>query len=408
MKKHIISFSPPYIDETVINEVIDTLNSGWITTGPKTDALEKEVSRISGASNVLCVNSATSGLMLSLKWFGIGDGDEVIVPSYTYSATALAVLHLGAMPVMVDVKTDFTIDTEKVRTAITSKTKAVIPVDIAGWPADYDSINRIVNEPQIKKIFTPNCSNQEKLGRILVLSDAAHSLGALYKGRATGSLCDITVFSFHAVKNITTAEGGAICLNLPKEFSNDNCYSTLKLLSLNGQTKDAFAKMNAGGWRYDIVLPGFKMNMPDVCAAIGLAQIRKYTSVILPERKRVATQYATAFTPFDWVQLPPLKDGDTESCYHLFALRIKGITDLQRDRIIEEITKSSISVNVHFIPMPLLTLFKDMGFMINDHPVAFDNYAREISLPIYPQLTNEQVSYITDAVISSYYKVTGC
>jgi dTDP-4-amino-4,6-dideoxygalactose transaminase len=403
-----IPFSPPFIDDAVIEEVNDTLRSGWITTGPKTNALEKEISRISGASNVLCVNSATSGLILSLKWFGIGDGDEVVVPSYTYSATALAVLHLGAIPVMVDVKPDFTIDPDKVKTAITSKTKAIIPVDIAGWPADYDSIYTVVNEPQIKSLFSPGCSNQEKLGRILVLSDAAHSIGAFYNGKATGSLCDITVFSFHAVKNVTTAEGGAICLNLPKEFSNEDSYSTLKLLSLNGQTKDAYSKMHAGGWRYDIVLPGFKMNMPDVCAAIGLAQIRRYTSDIMPERKRVATRYASAFTPFEWAQLPPLKDRDTESCYHIFALRIKGITDLQRDSIIEEITKSGISVNVHFIPMPLLTLFKNMGYRISDHPVALDNYSREISLPIYPQLTNEQVSYITDAVVSSYYKVKGC
>ena len=400
-----IPFAPPFIDDEVIEEVNNTLKSGWITTGPKTYALEKEVSRISGASNVLCVNSATSGLILSLKWFGIGDGDEVIVPSYTYSATALAVLHLGAIPVMVDVKTDFTIDPEKVRTAITSKTKAVIPVDIAGWPADYDSINRIVNEPRIKRVFSPKCSNQEKLGRILVLSDAAHSIGALYKGKKTGCLCDITVFSFHAVKNITTAEGGAICLNLPEAFSNEDCHSTLKLLSLNGQTKNAYSKMHAGGWRYDIVLQGFKMNMPDVCAAIGLAQIRKYASVILPERKRVAKAYVTAFNNFEWAQLPPLKDRNTESSYHLFALRIIGITDSQRDRIIEEICNRNIAVNVHFIPMPMLTLFKELGFRIGDHPVAYDNYAREISLPIYPQLTNRQIKFIVEKVAESYFKV---
>jgi len=400
-----IPFSPPFIDDDIIDEVKNTLESGWITTGPKTSALEKEISKICGASNVLCVNSATSGLILGLKWFGIGDGDEVIVPSYTYSATALAVLHAGAVPVMVDVKTDFTIDPDKVRTAITSRTKAVIPVDIAGWPADYDSIFSIVNEPQIKRIFSPSCSNQEKLGRILVLSDAAHSIGAFYKGKATGCLCDITVFSFHAVKNVTTAEGGAICLNLPGDLSNEESYFTLKLLSLNGQTKDAYSKMHAGGWRYDIILPGFKMNMPDVCAAIGLAQIKKYLTDILPERKRVALKYAEAFTNYKWAQLPPLKDKDTETCYHLFALRIKGITDLQRDLIIEEVTKSGIAVNVHFIPMPLLTLFRDMGYMISDHPVALDNYSREISLPIYPQLDNEKVSYIIEKIVSATEKV---
>jgi dTDP-4-amino-4,6-dideoxygalactose transaminase len=400
-----IPFSPPFIDDDVIEEVINTLKSGWITTGPKTKALEKEMEGISGVSNVLCVNSATSGLILSLKWFGIGEGDEVIVPSYTYSATALAVLHLAAIPVMVDIRDDFTIDPDKLRAAITSRTKAIIPVDIAGWPADYDSIYEILNESQIKDVFVPNCINQEKLGRILILSDAAHSIGALYKGRKAGSLSDITVFSFHAVKNITTAEGGAICLNLPEEFSNEDSYSYFKLLSLNGQTKDAYSKMNAGGWRYDIVLPGFKMNMPDICAAIGLAQIKKYNSDILPDRKRVAKGYTSAFTDLDWAQLPPLKDGNTESSYHLFALRIKGITESQRDQIIDEITKSNIAVNVHFIPMPLLTLFKSMGYKISDHPVAYDNYSREISLPIYPQLTNDQVSFIAETVIRSYNKV---
>jgi dTDP-4-amino-4,6-dideoxygalactose transaminase len=400
-----IPFAPPFIDDEVIQEVTDTLKSGWITTGPRTKSLEKEISKISGVSNVLCVNSATSGLILSLKWFGIGEGDEVIVPSYTYCATALAVLYLGARPVMVDIKPDFTIDPEKVRTAITSKTKAVIPVDVAGWPADYDSIYSVINDSQIKEFFKPNCINQEKLGRILVLSDAAHSIGALFKGKSTGSLCDITVFSFHAVKNITTAEGGAICLNLPKEFSNEESYAFFKLLSLNGQTKDAYSKLHTGGWRYDIVLQGFKMNMPDICAAIGLAQIRKYSSFILPERKRVATEYVTAFANFDWAQLPPLQDRNTESSYHLFALRIVGITDSQRDQIIEEIKKDNIAVNVHFIPMPLLTLFQNMGYNIKEHPIAFDNYSREISLSIYPQLTNSQVNYIVDSVASSFHKV---
>lgn len=400
-----ITFAPPFIDDEVIQEVTEVLKSGWITTGPRTKALETEMSKISGVQNVLCVNSATSGLILSLKWFGIGEGDEVIVPSYTYCATALVVSFLGAKPVMVDVKPDFTIDPQNVKAAITSKTKAVIPVDVAGWPADYDSIYEVINDPVIKEIFTPNCINQQKLGRVLLISDAAHSIGAFYKAKPTGCLCDITVFSFHAVKNITTAEGGAICLNLPEEFSNEECYAYFKLLSLNGQTKDAYSKMHSGGWRYDIVLPGFKMNMPDLCAAIGLAQIRKYSSVILPERKRVAMEYVRAFSKFQWTQLPPLKTDKAESSYHLFALRIAGITELQRDMIIQEISKSKIAVNVHFIPMPMLTLFKNRGYDISDHPVAYDNYSREISLPIYPQLTNDQVAFIVDAVANSYHKV---
>lgn len=399
-----IPFAPPFIDDEVIQEVTEVLKSGWITTGPKTKALETEMLKISGVQNVLCVNSATSGLILSLRWYGIGEGDEVIVPSYTYCATALAVSSLGAKPVMVDVKPDFTIDPMNIRAAITSKTKAVIPVDIAGWPADYDSIYEVINDPVIKEIFAPNCINQEKLGRILVISDAAHSLGAFYKGKPTGCLCDITVFSFHAVKNITTAEGGAICLNLPENFSNEECYAFFKLLSLNGQTKDAYSKMHSGGWRYDIVLPGFKMNMPDLCAAIGLAQIRKYTSVILPERKRVAVEYVRAFSKFEWAQSPPLKTDLAESSYHLFALRLADITEFQRDMIIQEISKSSIAVNVHFIPMPMLTLFKK-EYNISDHPVAYENYSREISLPIYPQLTNDMVNFIVRTIADSYYRI---
>ena len=404
---NMIPFSPPFIDDDVFNEVADSLKSGWITTGPKTKALEEEIAKISNIENVLCVNSATSGLMIAMKWFGIGTGDEVIVPSYTYCATALAVYHLGAIPIMVDVKDDFTIDPERVLSSITKKTKAIIPVDIAGWPADYDSINAIVKEKSIIKLFTANSPKQLQLGRILVLSDAAHSIGATYKGKPTGSLCDITIFSLHAVKNVTTAEGGAIAINLQKPFNCADLYSQMRLMCLNGQTKDAFAKTKAGGWRYDIVLPGFKMNMPDVCAAIGLAQIKKYKSLLLPERKRVAELYFDLLNKLSWTQLPFLEEDKTESSYHIFPLRIRDINETQRDAIINEITIHQVAVNVHFIPMPLLSLFKEMGYNIEKHPVAYDNYSREISLPIYPQLTNEQVAYIVDIVVSSYNKVMG-
>ncbi len=402
-----IPFSPPYIDDDVLFEVEDSLKSGWITTGPKTKALEVEISKISGVDHTLCVNSATSGLMLVLKWFGIGPGDEVIVPSYTYCATALAVHHLGAIPIMVDVKPDFTIDPDKILAVISDKTKAIIPVDIAGWPADYDTINKIICSAEVVKLFHPNCAQQQQLGRILILSDAAHSIGAFYKGKPTGCLCDITVFSLHAVKNITTAEGGAIAINLPKPFIGFDVYAQMRLMCLNGQTKDAYTKTKVGGWRYDIILPGFKMNMPDVCAAIGLAQIRKYKSLLLPERKRVAKLYQVEFSKYTWAQLPLLMNGDTESAYHIFALRINGINETQRDAIIDEIALHQVAVNVHFIPMPMLTLFKDMGYTMENHLVAYDNYSREISLPIYPQLTTIQIKYIVDAVVVSYNKVMG-
>jgi dTDP-4-amino-4,6-dideoxygalactose transaminase len=343
--------------------------------------------------------------MLALKWFGVGPGDEVIIPSYTYCATALAVYHLGAKPVMVDIIDDFTIDPEKIRKSITTRTKVVIPVDIGGWPAHYNEINNIVKDPVIQGLFNPSSKEQKMLGRILVLSDAAHSIGARYKNMPSGSLADLNVFSFHAVKNVTTAEGGAICINLPYPFISGEVYSIMRLMCLNGQTKDAFTKNELGGWRYDIVLPGYKMNMPDICAAIGLAQIRKYKTKIYPERKKIAARYFKLFSKHEWAQLPAINDGETESSYHIFALRINGISESQRDNIIKEIATYQVAVNVHFIPLPMLSVFKDMGYSILDHPVAFSNYAREISLPIYPQLTNKQVDYIVKSVELSYQTV---
>jgi dTDP-4-amino-4,6-dideoxygalactose transaminase len=400
-----IPFSPPYIDQDIIDEVVSSLQSGWITTGPKVKALEEEVVKLSGAPNALCVNSWTSGAMLMLKWFGVGAGDEVIIPAYTYSATALAVLHCGAIPVMIDINDDFTVDIELIRQKINSHTKVIMPVDIAGWPCDYDAINKLVGEKTVKEKFKSNHPNQEKLGRILVLSDAAHSIGAKVDGMETGALTDITIFSFHAVKNITTAEGGVICLNLPQPFNNGDEYAHLRMMTLNGQTKDAFTKSKAGGWRYDIIDLGMKINMPDVCAAIGLAQIRKYDHNLLQERKRVFDQYSKAFAGFDWAQVPPQDDAKRTSSYHLYALRVHGITEDQRDAMITNIAESGVAVNVHFIPMPMLTLFKNLGYDIKDFPRSFDNYSREISLPIYPQLTTEQVDFIIRAVSNAYKHV---
>jgi len=393
-----IPFAPPFIDDDVKNEVLSSLESGWITTGPKVKALEQETAKYAGIENVLCVNSATSGLMLALHWLGIGEGDEVIVPAYTYCATALSVMHVGATPVMVDVKDDFNIDPEKVRAAITSKTKAVIPVDFAGWPCDYDSLFLVITDRAIKAQFQPKGIVQQQLGRIAILADAAHSFGAEYNGKRTGNLADITVFSYHAVKNLTTAEGGAICITMPAPFDNADVYKTLRLWSLNGQTKDAFSKSQVGGWRYDIVYPGFKMNMPDVCAAIGLAQIRKYDEAVWKERKRVFEFFSNEFENDSWAELPPFNKDNCRCSYHLYPLRIKGITDEQRDIIIDKISVAEVAVNVHFVPLPMLTIFKQLNYSISDYPVAYNNYSREISLPIYPQLNNNLCKHIVSIV----------
>jgi dTDP-4-amino-4,6-dideoxygalactose transaminase len=402
-----IPFSPPFVDQNVISEVLDSLNSGWITSGPKVKLLEEEVCKLTTVSNSVCLNSWTSGAILVLKWFGIKAGDEVIVPAYTYSATALAVLHCGAIPVMVDITDDFTIDINAIEKAITPKTKVIMPVDIAGWPCDYDAINALVTKDSVKNHFIAESNKQNLLGRILVISDAAHSIGAFYKGMPAGRLTDLTIFSFHAVKNITTAEGGAICLNLPDSFDNEEEYNLMKLYTLNGQNKDAFTKSQAGGWKYDILFAGLKVNMPDVCAAIGLAQIRKYDNLLIKERERVARAYHSFFSKYEQFELPPLEDENRKSCFHLYALRLKSCKEEQRDLIIEEITQKGVAVNVHFIPMPMLTVFKNLGYKMKNYPVAYDNFSREISLPIYPQLTNTQVDYICESVLISYMEVVG-
>jgi len=399
-----ISFSPPYVDESVVNEVVDSLNSGWITTGPKVKALENEIKKLCAAQEVLCVNSWTSGTIMMLKWLGVKEGDEVIVPAYTYAATALAVLHAGAKPIMVDTCEDFNISVEAIRVAITPKTKAIIPVDIAGFPCDYDAIMEVVTEKEIRAMFQPT-SQVQQLGRILVVNDAAHSLGAYYRNdKRTGCETDVAIFSLHAVKNITTAEGGAICLNLPEPFDNSALYASLRQMTLNCQTKDAFSKSKAGGWKYDIVDFGMKINMPDVNAAIGLAQMRQYSDLLV-SRKRIFGQYDTAFRNYEWAVLPPSKDKEKETSYHIYALRIKEITEQQRDDMIDEIAKQEVAVNVHFIPMPMLSFFKNKGYDINEYPQAYQNYSHEISLPIYPQLTNEEVNFVIRTVVEAYEKV---
>jgi dTDP-4-amino-4,6-dideoxygalactose transaminase len=398
-----IPFSPPFINESVKNEVLDSLESGWITTGPKVKKLEGQICELTRAPQVLCVNSWTSGALLMLKWFGVQPEDEVIIPAYTYSATALAVIHAHAKPVMVDVSDDFNISLEAIEKAITNKTKVIFPVDIAGWPCDYNQINDLVL--QKKNLFRPNNEIQKNLGRIMVVSDAAHSIGAEYDGKQTGVLTDVTIFSLHAVKNVTTAEGGAICLNLPLPFNNEELYNTLRCYSLNGQTKDAFTKSKAGAWSYDIIYPGLKINMPDVLAAIGIGQMESYTSMALPERIRIFEDYNDHFSNKDWAITPQYKSNIKRSSCHIYALRIEGINEAERDQIITLIANFDVAVNVHFKPLPLLSLFKEMGYSIDDYPNAYKQYANEISLPIYPQLSKEDIAFVIKAVCESVEQV---
>lgn len=401
-----IPFSLPVIDEEVIAEMQDTLtHTGWLTTGPKARALEEEIKQFTGGEAVLCVNSWTSGAMLMLRWLGVGSGDEVVIPAYTYSATALCAMNMGAKVVMVDVKDDFTIDPAKIKAVINEHTKVVLPVDIGGYPCDYDAIQAVLEDPAVKALYRPESERQQRLGRIMLLADAAHSLGAFYKGKESGTIADVTVFSLHSVKNITTGEGGAIILNLPQPFNNQQELTFLRALALNGQNKSAFEKNQPGAWRYDIIDQGLKVNMPDLCATVGLAQMRRYRSVFLPERKKIFEFYVKAFSKYDWAIIPPYHNGLTESSYHLFLLRIKGFDEAQRDRMIQYISEKGIGVNVHYIPMAMLTLFKNRGYRMADYPNTYRLYANEISLPVYNHLTEEQLYVIVNTVVESFEAV---
>ncbi len=400
-----ISFSPPRMDEKIFREVIDTLKSGWITTGPKTKLFEKNLTAYSGQKSTLCVSSGSAGLELILRWYGVKAGDEVILPAYTYVATANVILHCGAKPVFVDVNADdINIAVAEIEKAITEKTKVIMPVDLAGLPCDYNDINKLVNKPDIRSKFIPANDIQKNLGRILVLSDAAHSLGATYHGKKSGSLTDITVFSFHAVKNLTTAEGGAICLNLPEPLNNDDLYKTLNINALHGQTKDALAKFKIGNWRYDIIEAGYKFNMTDIAAAMGMVELERYDSDMLIRRKQIFERYANALSHYAWADLPVFKTREKSSSYHAFLLRIKDVDETTRDKIIQDIFKQDVAVNVHFVPLPMMTLYKNMGYNINDYPVSFNNYSREISLPVYYDLTDEQVDIVVKAVVKAVGK----
>lgn len=401
-----IPFSPPRIDQKVIDEVVDTLKSGWITTGPKTKEFERRLTAYCGNKATLAVNSNTVGLEVVLRWFGVQEGDEVIVPAYTYCATANVIVHCGAKPVMVDVNADdFDVCLENVRRAITDKTKVIMPVDLGGMPCAYDELFELVETEEVKTLFQAKTEEQRKLGRILILSDSAHSIGAEYKGRKAGCLADVSVFSFHAVKNLTTAEGGAIMLNLPEPFDNEEVYRYLCTYTLHGQNKDALAKTKKGAWRYDVLVSGFKGNMTDIMASIGLVELSRYEDDTLHYRKCIYDQYTDAFSRYGWAELPIYETEDRKSSYHVYCLRVKGITERQRDEIIQRIFDRDVSVNVHFQPLPLLSAFKNKGYKIEDYPVAYDNYCREISLPVWYGLSEEMVKTVIDAVICSVEEV---
>lgn len=394
-----VLFSPPDITQAEIDEVVDTLKSGWITTGPKTKLFEKEITKYCGAAGTVCLNSATAAMELALKLFDIGPGDEVITSAYTYTASASVILHCGATPVLVDIKPEeFNINSKKIEEAITEKTKAIIPVDIAGMPVDFDEIFEIIERK--KGMFNPKKgSYQEKLGRILVLSDAAHSIGAEYKNKKTGNIADFTSFSFHAVKNLTTAEGGALTWKENNNFDNEKIYKQIMLLALHGQNKDALSKMKAGAWEYDIVMPGYKCNMTDINASIGLAQLRRYDSEIINRRREIVKLYNEKLIKNSKFILPNLKDKDKESSYHLYLLRIKDMNRKEVNEVIEKMAEKGIATNVHYKPLPLLTAYKNLGFKIENYSIAKETYENEISLPLHNLLTNEEIEYVLNSLL---------
>ncbi|MFN6116656.1 MAG: DegT/DnrJ/EryC1/StrS family aminotransferase [Flavobacteriales bacterium] len=398
-----IPFSPPRIDERTIAEITAALRSGWITTGPRTKEFEKRLATYCGVEKVIALNAWTNACELVLRWFNIGPGDEVIVPAYTYCATANIVMHVGATPVMVDILDDFTIDPQAVRKAITSRTKCIMPVDIGGLPADQEAMMRIAEEA--RAVFVPQGEVQQQLGRILVMSDAAHSFGATIGAKRVGAIADITGFSFHAVKNLTTAEGGALALHMPGPFDNDALYKLFNIMSLHGQSKDALSKMQAGAWRYDVTMAGWKCNMTDLQAAIGLVELERYDSETIPRRKATCERYNAAFGADPRFIAPLFADTGREGSYHLYMLRLAQATEAQRDAVITAIAKREVSVNVHFIPMPMLTVYKERGYRIADFPNTFRHYSREISLPVYYDLTDDQVDRVISVVKAAVEQV---
>lgn len=392
----LIPFSPPDITDAEIAEVVDTLKSGWITTGPKTKQFEKEIASFCHTERAVCLNSATACLEGILRLLGIGAGDEVITSAYTYTASASIVCHVGAKLVLVDTAPgSCEMDYEQLAEKITEKTKAIIPVDLAGVVCDYEKIYEIVNEK--KAMFRPANKVQEAMGRIAVIADASHAFGAMRKGKMCGEIADFTAFSFHAVKNLTTAEGGAVTWREIPNYSSDEIYRFFMLYSLHGQTKDALSKTNVGQWEYDILLPGYKCNMTDIMAAIGLAQLRRYPSM-LERRKHIVSMYNKALENMP-VRVLNHYDDDHQSSGHLYLVYMLGKSAEERNRIIERMAEKNVATNVHYKPLPLLTAYKNLGFKIEDYPNAYDLYKCEITLPLHTKLTDEQAERVINTFV---------
>ncbi len=388
-----ISFSPPDITEEEIEEVADTLRSGWITTGPRTKELEKRLASYCGAAGCVCLNSSTACMETTLRILGVGPGDEVITTAYTYTATCSVICHVGATPVLVDTgKDSFEIDYDAVSDAVTEKTKVIMPVDIAGMMCDYDRLYDVIEAK--KHLFRPNSSIQKLFGRVIILADSAHGLGAGYKGMKSGSVADFTAFSFHAVKNFTTGEGGAVMWRKNAGIDDGRLYHMFQLMSLHGQSKDALAKTKLGGWEYDITAPYYKCNMTDIMAAIGLVQLKRYEG-LLKRRKEIVGRY-NAGIESDSVSVLSHSSDNRESSRHLYLVRLPVKDTVYRNHFIEEMGKRGIPLNVHYKPLPLLSAYRNLGFDINDYPNAYDMYSNEVTLPLHTKLSDEQIDYIIE------------
>lgn len=392
-----IPFSPPDIGEAEIAQVADTLRSGWITTGPKTKELERQVASFCHTSRAVCLNSATAAMELTLHQLGIGPGDEIITCAYTYTASASVVCHVGAKLVLVDCqKEDYQMDYDALERAITPRTKAIIPVDLGGVVCDYDRIFEIVERK--KALFTPSDNKiQQALGRVAVMADAAHAFGAQWHGRMCGEIADFTCFSFHAVKNFTTAEGGAVTWRDLPGIDNEEIYKNYMLLSLHGQSKDALAKTQLGAWEYDIVMPGYKCNMTDIMAAIGLAQMQRYPD-LLARRKQIITRYNQVMDTLPVSYLRHYGE-DFASSGHLYLVRLNGRDEQFRNDFIVKMAEREIATNVHYKPLPMHTAYKKLGFDIKDYPNAFAMYRNEVTLPLHTLLTDEQVEFLLETFV---------
>lgn len=389
MKK--IPFSPPDMSEAEINEVAEALRSGWITTGPKTKEFERLIAMCCQTDQAVCLNSATACMELILRVLGVGPGDEVITSAYTYTATASVTCHVGAKVVMVDTAPDsFEMDYDKLADAITEKTKVVLPVDLAGVVCDYDKIFTAVESK--KHLFSPVNDIQKAYGRVIVLADAAHAFGAKWHGKMCGEIADFTSFSFHAVKNLTTAEGGALTWRNHDGVDNESLYKQFQLLSLHGQNKDALAKTRLGAWEYDIVAPYYKCNMTDVMAGIGLAQLKRYPEMLY-RRRQIIERYNEGLRGCDVQVLDHFGD-DHSSSGHLYLVRLLGEDVEYRNAVIERMAERGIACNVHYKPLPMMTAYKNLGFDIVDYPNAYNQYHNEITLPLHTSLTNEDVEYV--------------